>query len=105
MERFQFSILMKVESWERHHYDIEAETLEQAREVAKECFSLSRGTQLDGDPEHIESETEWDWSASPAPIGPYYLYSEDDNGEHLLAEISDGLHTIHTPIVEEANNG
>lgn len=94
MERFKFSILMKVTSWERHHYDVEAQTIEEARELAEEGFTLSRGTELHGDAEFIESEEGWDWSACPVPIGPYYLYSEDDDGnDHLIAEIDDTKQT------------
>lgn len=96
MERFQFSILMKVESWERHHYDIEANSIEEARAIAKESFDLSRGTELHGYAEFIESET--DWCTSSEPVGPYYLYSTDDDGEHLLADITDELHTTHVSI-------
>lgn len=105
MERFKFSILMKVTSWERHHYDIEAQTIEEARKRAEECFFLSRGAELDGYPEYIESEMDWDWSASSVPIGPYYLYSEDDNGEHLIAEIDSDSDTISIMITEGEDNG
>ena len=103
MERFQFSILMKVESWERHHYDIEAQTIDEARAIAKEAFDLSRGTELLGYAEFIESET--DWCTSPESVGPYYLYSTDDNGEHLLAEIDDDSDTISIMITEGEDNG
>lgn len=102
MERFKFSILMKVTSWERHHYDIEAQTIEEARKLAEECFFLSNGSELAGDCEFIESET--DWCTSSEPIGPYYLYSEDDNGEHLIAEIDSDSDTISIMITEGEDN-
>lgn len=108
MERFKFSILMKVTSWERHHYDIEAQTIEEARNLAEECFLLSNGSELAGDFEFIESasgsEADWDWSASSTPIGPYYLYCEDDDGEHLIAEIDSDSDTISIMITQGGDN-